>query len=157
MTDVILAVILLFPVTCAFFMKSKGDMAFLSVCAGFVLVELASSDIGNLLHRSNLTNISPDTTNLILIFVPLLMTLLLARGYGNGSFNKILALVAALAAGALAVLVAGPFFGSILPTNITDSQVWTNLHKAQAWIISAGALASFISIWLGGTKIGKRK
>ncbi len=157
MTDVILGVILIFPALCSFFLKSKGDLAFFAVCSGFVLVELASSDIGNLLHRSNVANISPDVTNLILIFVPLLMTLLLARGHGS-DFIKYMSLAAALCAGALAVLVAGPFFGSFLPTNVVDSQIWSNLHKAQAWIISAGALISFISIWSTGVKVpGKKK
>jgi hypothetical protein len=156
MTDVILALILIFPALCSFFLKSKGDLAFFSVCTGFVLVELASSDIGNLLHRGNITNITPDTTNLILIFVPVLMTLLLARGHGS-DFIKYLSLISALCAGALAVLIAGPFFGTILPTDIANSQVWSNLHKAQAWIISAGALASFIVIWSGGVRSPRKK
>lgn len=156
MTDVILGAILIFPAVCTFFLKSKGDLAFFSVCTGFVLVELASADIGNLLHRNNLTNISPDVTNLILVFVPLLLTLLLARGRGS-DFQKYLGLAAALCAGALAVLAAGPFFGSFLPTNVANSQIWSNLHKAQAWIISAGALTSFICIWSGGVKSPRKK
>lgn len=157
MTDVILAAVLIFPALCAYFLKSKGHLAFFAVCTGFVLVELASSDIGNLLHRGNINNISPDTTNLILVFVPLLMTLLLARGAKDGQFSQILSLIAAACAGALAVLVAGPFFGTLLPTDIANSAIWSNLHKAQAWIISAGALVSFISIWAGGAKIRKKK
>lgn len=157
MTDVILTAIILLPLACAYFFKSNGALAFFSVCAGFVLVSLASADIGNLLHRTNLTNLSLESTNLLLIFTPLLITLLLARGHIGGQANMVLSLVAAFCAGALAALISAPFFGSALPMNLTDNQLWNNLHKIQSWIISTGALTSFILIWMGGKNLKHRK
>lgn len=157
MTEIILAVILLLPLACAYFLKSNGALLFLVVCAGYVLVNLASTDIGNLLHRQNINAISSNTTNLILVYVPSLLTLLLARKHGRGQLKLVLSLAATICGGALIVLTTAPFLGSILTTNLADSQIWSGLQKSQAWIISAGALASFIHIWLGGKSFGKHK
>ncbi len=151
MTEVILVALLLLPAASVYFFKSNGPQFFFTVCAGFVLVSLASSDIGNLLHRSNISSISSDSTNLILVFIPALLTLLFARKQSHGQLHFALGAVAALSGGALMVLITAPFFGSALPNNLYDSPVWTNLQRTQAWLITAGALASFLSLWLKGS------
>lgn len=145
------------PVLCAYFIKSNGASVFFTVCTGFVLVNLASADIGNLLHRANIGSISPDTTNLLLVFVPSLLSLLLARSGSSGQFHKTLSLAAAACAGGLMVLTTAPFFGSALPTSIVDSWLWTNLQSYQSWIIGAGALASFSLIWMNAKISTKHK
>ena len=151
MTEVTLLVLLLLPLASIYFLKSSSIYFFFSVCAGFVLVSLASDDIGNLLHRTNLSSISSDSTNLILVFGPALLTLLLARKQRHGQVQKLLNMLAAICGGALMVLITAPFLGSVLPSDISGSSVWAAIQKNQAWLISLGALASFVSLWLEGS------
>ena len=92
MAEIILLILLLLPAASVYFLKSNGAMFFFSVCAGFVLVSLASADIGNLLHQTNISSISSDATNLILVFGPSLLTLLLVRNQPRGQLQSVLGL-----------------------------------------------------------------
>ncbi|HCM52114.1 TPA: hypothetical protein DIS56_03225 [Candidatus Saccharibacteria bacterium] len=147
MTEGTLLALIFIPVASVYFLKSSGVYFFFSICASFVLVSLASDDIGNLLHRTNISSISSDSTNLILVFAPALLTLLLARKLHRGQLQMILGLIAAACGAALMVLITAPFLGTALPPNAFDSPVWNFLQNNQSWLISAGALASFISLW----------
>lgn len=157
MTEGTLLTLILLPVASVYFLKSSGPYFFFSICVGFVLVSLASDDIGNLLYRTNISSISSDNTNLILVFAPALLTLFLTRRQHHGQTQLILGLVAAICGGALMVLITAPFLGTALPPNAFDSPVWKFLQNNQSWLISAGALASFLSVWLKGSlKFSKR-
>lgn len=157
MTEGTILALIAIPIASVYFLKSSGIYFFFSVCTSFVLVSLASDDIGNLLHRTNISSISSDSTNLILVFAPAILTLLLTRRQHHGQLQTIFGLAAATCAAALMVLITAPFLGTALPPNAFDSPVWKFLQNNQSWLISAGALASFLSIWLKGSfKLPKR-
>lgn len=143
----LLAFVVVFPAVCAYFLKSSGSSMFLSVCASFVLVNLASSNIGNLLHRNNIESITPSMANLILVFFPLLVTMLLTRKHVNSQVGVLISVLAGLCAGGLAVLTTEPFFSSTLLPEVSNSAIWTNVQKIQTWIISAGAISSYLLMW----------
>ena len=146
MPDVILAVLVFIPRALTFLLKSNAALAFLTLCASFVLITFASADIEDLSHNLNL-QLTGSTLNLILLAVPLILTLLLTRKAFSGRLKSILQWAAALTTGALLALLAIPLLDASLRNNFAGSWGWNNLQKIQTPIIAAGVILSFLLIW----------
>jgi len=155
MPDVVLAGLILGPVIITYFLKSNGALGFLALCVGFVLSTSVIGDLKHLLSETNLS-IANDTLALALLGLPLVLTLLLSRkAHAKGLFFYA-QLLAALLAGGLLALSAGPLINSSVSFNVLDSNFWTQLQKYQSGIIGAGALLSLLLVWLGSSHHTKK-
>ena len=155
MADIILAALILAPVIITFVLKSNAALAYLTLCAAFVLITFGSADLKNLSGHLDL-RIDSSTLNLILLSVPLLLTLLLSRRAFSGQLKLILHLATALCAGGLLALVSVPLLNASSRADFAGNWAWTNLQKIQTPAIAAGLILSLLLIWFGGySKRGK--
>jgi hypothetical protein len=146
MTDAVVAVIVLVPLAITFLLKSNAALAYLSLCASFVLITFASADIKDL-TKSLSFQLNASTLNLIILILPVTLTLLLTRKTFSGSIKLVLHSVAALCAGALLALVSIPLLSLSTRQNFADSWGWINLQKIQTPVIAAGVILSLLLIW----------
>jgi hypothetical protein len=141
-----LLVLIAAPIVLTYFMKSDAALAYLALCAGFVLLSLTTSNLQELLDHSNV-HLNNNTLGLILLASPPLLTLLVTRKTVHGQSNILMQLVPALLLGGLLALIAVPLLDSSVQNNFTDSGLWGQLQKVQAWIIAIGAVASLALVW----------
>ncbi|MBI2592353.1 hypothetical protein HYW36_02640 [Candidatus Saccharibacteria bacterium] len=152
MAEIILLSIVVLPLLCTFFLKSNGALTFLTVCVGYVLVSLASNDLENFLSDSGINSLDLQLTDLILVFGPVLLTMLLTRKALSNQFKFLMHLIAAACAGGLMALITAPFLASTSTVDIFDTWTWASLQKIQTVVIVIGALVSLSLIWSGGLK-----
>lgn len=147
MAEVILAVMVFGPAVLAYFLRSNGALAFLSVCVGFVLSTSVIGDLKHLLSETHLS-LANDTVGIILLTLPLVVTLLVTRQstHRRGA-GFVMQVAAALAAGGLLALSAGPLLSAGSQIQITSSSSWKDVSHVQAAIIGIGGLLSMLLIW----------
>ncbi len=154
MSDVLLAIFLFGPLAITYLLKSNAALGFLSLCAGIVLSEFVAGDVQGLLQHFNYW-LDVSRLGLILLILPPLATLILAR-HNLGKFPKSLAqLLAALALGGLLALEAMPMLNSI-NYNFASSTLWSDIQNLQSYIIGIGAVDSLLLVWLGSFKHYKK-
>lgn len=147
MPDVTLAALVFGPLVITYFLKSNAALGFLALCVGFVSSTSVIGDLKHLLSETNLS-VANDTIGLILLLLPLVLTLLLSKGFiAHRGPGFILQLAAALCTGGLLALSAGPLLSSSSQFDATSSSLWKNLTSAQAVIIGAGGLLSLLIVW----------
>src|SRR5688572_7325333 len=127
MADVILAALVVAPLLITLIFKSNAALSFMALCAGFVAISFASSDLKNLTGNLDFS-IDASTLNLILLSVPLLFTLLLSRGFSKDKIALILHGVIALCAGGLLALVAIPLLHGSVQADFASSSWWADLQ-----------------------------
>jgi hypothetical protein len=156
MADVILAVIVLGPLALTFLLKSNAALAFLTLCAGFVLSTSVIGDLKQLLSQINLSTTS-STLGIILLVAPPVLTLLLTQRTHKKGIKFWLQLLVAVAIGGLLALAVGPILNVSSQFDITKSSFWDQLVKIQSEVIGVGALLSLLLVWLGRFKSHGKK
>lgn len=151
MADIILAVLIFGPVAITFILKSNAALSYMVLCASFVLITFGSADLNNLSGRLDL-HVDSSTLNLILLILPLLLTLLLARRAFSGHLKMSLHLLTSLCAGGLLALVSVPLLNASSRADFFNNWGWTNLQRIQTPVIAAGFILSIFLIWFGGFK-----
>ena len=155
MNEALLAILVFVPLVITYLLKSNAALAFLALCAGFVL---STSVIGNLKQILSATNLSVanDTLGIILLTAPFVLTLLLCRKAHNKGLMFFLQLAAALCGGGLLALSVGPLLTSTSQFDVTSASAWSDLSKIQAGVIGIGGALSLLLIWFGGGKHAKK-
>jgi hypothetical protein len=72
MADAILAAFVLGPLLLTFLLKSNAALSFLALCAGFVVISFAGSDLQNLTGQLNFS-IDSSLVNLFLLILPFVL------------------------------------------------------------------------------------
>jgi|SRR3989344_4438139 len=155
MIDVVLASLILGPAAITYLLRSNAALGFLALCTGFVLSISVIGDLKQLLSEINLS-IAQSTLGLILLFVPLFITLLLARGSKRSGLTFWLQLVVALCAGGFLVLSVAPILASSSEFDLSKSNFYDQLEKVQSLVIGLGAALSLMLIWLTGVHKPKK-
>jgi hypothetical protein len=156
MADAIIAALIASPLLITILLKSNAANSFLALCAGFVAISFAGSDLKDLTGQLNFS-IDSSLLNILVLALPLLFTLLFTRKSFSGNFKLFLNCVIALSAGALLTLISVPILNSMIDANFADSKVWENLQKFQASIIGVGVFLSLVLVWAKGLKKSKDK
>jgi len=156
MADVILAAFVLSPPLLVFFLKSNAATSFLALCAGFVVISFAGSDLQNLTGELNFS-INSGVLNLTLLLLPLLFTLLFTKGSTKKGAGLAVHLAIALCAGGLLALVGVPLLSESVRANFADSELWKELQNIQAGVIGTGVFLSLIVVWAKALKKSKLK
>lgn len=144
------------PLLLTFLLKSNAALSFLALCAGFVVISFAGSDLQNLTGQLNFS-INSSTLNLVLLILPLVLTLLLTRKSFSKAGGLLLHGLVALCAGALLALVGVPLLSDSVRANFADSNLWTNLQKIQSSVIGAGVFLSLVILWAQNLKKASSK
>jgi zinc transporter ZupT len=143
---IVLAALVLVPLLAILVLRVNGAIAFMSLCLGSVLVTYTSTDVDGVL-----TSMSTGSTRLTvnqwsqlgLLVVPLLLTMLFTRGSVKGS-KKVTNVLPALAAGLLTALLVVPLLPANLQHQIHDQTIWAQLNNAQTAVILGGAAFSLM-------------
>jgi hypothetical protein len=146
MADVILAAFILVPVILTFFLKSNAAQSFLALCAGFVIISFASTDLKSLTGQLNFS-IDSGILNLVILVLPLLLTLLFTHGKAKNGFGRIMQLIIAVCAGGLLALVGIPLMSGLVNADFAGSELWKNLQNIQAPLVGAGVFLSLVMVW----------
>ena len=146
MPDVVLAILVLAPLAVTLLLKSNAALAFLALCAGFVVISFTNINIQDLTKNLSF-QLTSSTFNLILLTAPYVLTLLLRRKAFNGQAKAILQYVAALCGGGLLALVAVPLLNESVRLNFANSWAWNDLQKIQTPLIVAGVVISLGLVW----------
>jgi hypothetical protein len=151
MADAILAAFVLGPLLLTFLLKSNAALSFLALCAGFVVISFAGSDLQNLTGQLNFS-IDSSLVNLFLLILPFVLTLLITRKSFSKKGGLVLHGLIALCAGALLALIGIPLLSESVRANFANSDLWTNLQKIQASIVGAGVFLSLVVLWAKSLK-----
>jgi hypothetical protein len=151
MADAILAAFVLGPLLLTFLLKSNAALSFLALCAGFVVISFAGSDLQNLTGQLNFS-IDSSIVNLVLLILPFVLTLLITRKSFSKKGGLVLHGLIALCAGALLALIGIPLLSESVRANFANSDLWTNLQKIQASIVGAGVFLSLVVLWAKSLK-----
>jgi membrane protease YdiL (CAAX protease family) len=144
---IVLAALVLVPTLAILWLRVNGAIAFMSLALGSVLVTYTSSDVDGVL-----TSMSSGSTRLTvnqwsqlgLLVVPLLLTILFTRGSVKKSAKKLGNVLPALAAGLLTALLVVPLLPTDLQRQIHSQTAWTQLNNLQTAVILGGATFSLV-------------
>jgi hypothetical protein len=156
MADAILAAFVLTPIALTFFLKSNAASSFLALCAGFVVISFAGTDLQDLTGQLSFS-INSGVLNLVLLILPLLLTLLFTKGKAKDGIGRAIHLAIALCAGGLLALTGIPLLNESVRANFADSDLWSKLQNIQGAVIGAGVFLSLVSVWAKALKKSKLK
>ncbi|HET9721564.1 MAG TPA: hypothetical protein VFP32_00855 [Candidatus Saccharimonadales bacterium] len=157
MTDVLLAILILVPAALTYLLKSNAALAFLALCGGFAAITLSGGDIKHLLGQTRINSLTSNNVDIALLAAPLLLTLLFAYRSVPAKGQRSLQLIPALCAGGLLAVIAGPMFNGAVQADVTQSAFWSDLQRAQPYILGVGLLASLLLIWFSGARLPHKK
>lgn len=146
MADVILAALVLSPAILTWLLKSDAALSFLALCASFVVISFAGTDLQNLTGQLNFS-INSGTLNLALLGLPILFTLLFTKRSFPSGTTRLLHIIIALCAGGLLALISVPLLSESVRANFADSKLWAGLQNIQSEVIGAGTFLSLMFIW----------
>ncbi|HET7827795.1 MAG TPA: hypothetical protein VFK97_02930 [Candidatus Saccharimonadales bacterium] len=152
MTDVYLAILVLWPAVLTYLLKSNAASAFLALCGGFTLFTLSGSEVVQLIGKTRITSLTSNNVDLALLVLPVLLTLLLTYKSITAKNSRYFQLIPALCAGGLLATVAGPMLSSALSIDFSQSQAWGHLRNAQTYIVAVGLISSLLLLWTGHSR-----
>ncbi len=144
------------PVVALVLLRTNAAIAFLSLCAGAVLVRFVGheADLAGTVIGNNSQAVS-QYAQLALLLVPVVVVALLLRK-SVSSAKLVFNLIAAVAVGLVGVLLAVPLLPGAAQTAITDTEGWRLLVQSQELVVAASVLASIVVLWLTKPSSGKK-
>lgn len=144
-----LLIALIVPFVALIALRINAAMVFLSICLGYVLVELVAKDANSLISfvAPEAGSLSNTTWRLGMLFVPVVLTCIIMAFSIKGRLKMIFNILPAAASAVLALLLALPLFTPGLRYALQDEAVWQQLSHAQAMIVGIGAFISLLFLW----------
>lgn len=140
---------LLVPFAVITLLRINAAMAFLSLCLGYVLVELVAKDANSLVTflAPQANSVSQTSFQLAMLLGPLAITCIITLFSINGRLKELLNILPAAAVSVLALLLAVPLLTPGLRYALQADTLWVQVNAAQSGIVGIGALISMISLW----------
>jgi hypothetical protein len=147
--DFQLIIALLVPLVVLTVLRINAAMAFLSVCLGYVLVELVAKDANSLISflAPKTGSLSQTTWQLATLLLPVALTSVIMVFSIKGKLRVSLNVLPAAATSVLIVLLAVPLCTPGLRFAIQAEALWHYLNQAQALTVGAGAFISLLFLW----------
>jgi len=138
-------------------LRINAALVFLSLCLGYVLVELVAKDADSLISfLTTADSLGQATWQLGMLFLPVVLTSIFTAFSIKGHLKTIANIVPAAAVSVLGVLLAIPLLTPGLRYAIQEGPLWQGINEAQALIVSIGAFVSLVILWsqrkAGGSK-----
>jgi len=143
---IVLAALVLLPLLAVLLLRVNGAIAFMGLCLGNVLVTYVASDVDGILTSFSASKNTLETnqwTQVGLLVVPLLLTILFTRGSVRGG-KRFTNILPALATGLLLALMVVPLLPAGTQHHIHTLQAWHQLDNLQTAVILGGAAFSLI-------------
>lgn len=144
-----LIIALVIPFLALTILRINAAMVFLSVCLGYVLVELVAKDANSLIAflAPKAGSLSQTTWQLAMLFVPVVLTSFIMLFSIKGRLKSMFNTLPAAAASFLMVLLAVPLFTPGLRYAIQHESFWRQFNRAQALVVGVGAFISLLFLW----------
>lgn len=129
-------------------LRINAALVFMSLCTGYVLVELVAKDADSLV--SFLTregSVSQASWQLGMLFLPVVLTCIFMVFSVHGHLKTIVNLLPAAGVSVLGVLLAVPLLTPGLRHAIETQALWQHIYDAQALIVGVSAFISLIILW----------
>lgn len=135
------------PVLVLMLLRINATMVFLSLCLGYLVMQLLTSDV-QAFATTFMTHaaVSANTMKLGLLLFPAVLTALFMIGTARGS-RLILNVLPALAVGCLAALLVVPLLPPGMAHAIMGIALWHQALRLQSVIVGTGALISLFFLW----------
>jgi hypothetical protein len=129
-------------------LRVNAALVFMSLCLGYVLVELVAKDPGSLVNfLTRADSFSQATWQLGMLFLPVVLTSVFTAFSIHGHWRTMVNVVPAIAVSALGVLLAVPLVTPGLREAIQDGPLWPIINDAQPLVVSVGAFVSLVTLW----------
>ncbi len=143
-------------------LRVKASYVFLALAAGNILTNFVSDGALDFMQYfiKNYSENSMAITNVLLLVLPALITMLLLRKSVSGP-NAITNLLPAALTGVMAVYLVVPLLSPGTSSNIIASQQWSQLLQYQTVLVGTAVFIAMLQLWSGGRglrghKKGKR-
>lgn len=130
-------------------LRINAAMVFLSVCLGYVLVELVAKDADSLISflAPKAGSLSQTTWQLAMLLLPVILTSIIMVFSIKGRLKVALNILPAAATSVLLVMLIVPLCTPGLRYAIQGEATWHILNEAQAMVVGAGAFISLLFLW----------
>lgn len=135
------------PAVVLVLLRSNAAIAFLSLCAGSVLVRFVG-------HEANLAGTMFANTKAVdpymqvmLLVLPLVLVAIITRKTVPAA-KLVVNIIPAIAVGLVGVLLAVPLLSGGAQSAITDTQGWKLLEASQEFVVAVSVAVSIIALWL---------
>ncbi|HTH72384.1 MAG TPA: hypothetical protein VL737_03435 [Candidatus Pristimantibacillus sp.] len=144
-----LIIALVLPALLFVVVRANAAMVFLSACLGAVLVEHVANEANTMmgLFSPKPHPLSQSSLEMILLFVPAIVTTIVTALSVHGKLRVMLNIVPAAGASMLLVLLAVPLLPRGLMFNLESQSAWRVLWNSEALVIGAGAVVSLFFLW----------
>jgi hypothetical protein len=149
---IILGAITIVPIILLMVLRVNAALVFLSLCLGDVLVQFASKDVNMLtsVFSAHSPGTVPDnnTIKLILLFLPVVLTIIFMIKTVKGHGKLLLNLLPAAGVGVLSALLAVPLLPLSTKLGIINSPIWTQGQQFQGYIVGLSATVCLLTVWM---------
>jgi len=136
------------PFVVLMFLRINAAMVFLSLCLGYVLVQLVAKDSNSLISfLAPGQSVSRTTWELGMLFAPAVLTSVFMVFSIHGHVKAALNALPAAGFSVLALLLAVPLLTPGLRGAIESQHLWQYINRAQALIVGASACISLLFLW----------
>lgn len=154
-----LGAIVLVPVIVLMFFRINAALVFLSLCLGNVLVQFIAPDADLFLelfsaHVPEGTDVGNDTVKLVLLLLPVVLTALFMIKTVKSKGKLALNILPAIGVGMLGGLLVVPLLPPDLSQSIVDTNLWSEVQRAQELIVGVSAIVCLLVLWLQRPKSG---
>lgn len=141
---------LLAPLIVITILRINAAMVFLSLCLGYVLLELVAKDADSLITflAPQAGSLSQTSWQLGVLFAPVVLTCIIMIFSVKGRIRVLLNVLPAAATSVLALLLAIPLLTPGLRYAIQSEQLWQQISRGQAAVVGAGAVISLLFLWM---------
>jgi len=138
------------PIAALFILRINAAMVFLSLCLGYVLLQLVANDANSLISflAPNAHSFGGVSWRLIILLLPAVLTSVIMVFSMRGRLKGFMNLLPAVAASVLGLLLVIPLLSPALRHSLQlESPLWQQISRAQSLIITGGALISLVFLW----------
>jgi len=159
---IILGAIIILPIILLMIARISASLVFLSLCLGNVLVQYVGPNSSNFVNVltpqvQGIINPTDNGIRLFLLLAPVVLTSIFMIKSVHGTGRLILNLLPAAGVGLLGALLVVPLLPSGISFDILNSDVYSQIKKAQVIIVGGSALVCLLFLWMQRPKGGHHK
>jgi hypothetical protein len=148
-----LAAFILVPVILLMALRINATLVFLSLCLGDVLVQFVSPDANQFFTLFSAQvqkgiDSGNATIKILLLLVPVVLTSVFMIKTVKGNGKLALNLLPSAGVGLLGSVLLVPLLPSDISRNIVNSNLWSQVDRAQDLIVGGSAVVCLLVLWL---------
>lgn len=137
------------PVVLGLLLRIQSTLIFVSIIAGYTLVGFLTDDASLALNTVNARWDNKEITQIGLLLLPLVGSLIFGRGSSKLKSGIILQALALVASGFLLAVLLQPLLPSDLQATILTTEIGHSLLQARDLVVGIAILVNCLAMWLG--------